>query len=309
LTPEKLSPVVAEGWSSLSLDDRLVAAVLPDAIGFWDFNSGKALGKLSLNRPWFVHFGPGVMVTGDRSGTYCWPVRVDQRTPGRLCIGPPAAIGVPAGAPASYLSQDGKILVTAMGLVGEFEPWAGAWLWRAEKPGPPLHLAPGSHVWAVALSPDGSELMTQSDAPREMICWDARTGKVKRRFARQRAPSYSMDARWLVLGSDITTGDMRRLQLLDRRSGTIKRELPGWGGVFTRDSETLVTWDDQGVSLVEPRGGNQLVRLDTGEPDAKFRSNPLVSADNAHILTCQGDELYIWDLRRLREELAALGLD
>jgi WD40 repeat protein len=79
---------------------------------------------------------------------------------------------------------------------------------------------------------------------------------------------------------------------------------------FSPDSRFLAVGERHGVvRLCEAETGREIARLTA--PESIGHVPWLFSPDGAHLLTLHGENkgLYVWDLRRIREQLAVLGLD
>jgi hypothetical protein len=79
---------------------------------------------------------------------------------------------------------------------------------------------------------------------------------------------------------------------------------------FSPDSRLLAFGDTHGaIRLVEVETGRELATLTPAEPSA-YRPM-FFNADGSHLAAENLDHqgIYVWDLRRIREQLAGLGLD
>jgi WD40 repeat protein len=108
------------GDLAVSPDGRLVAATIGSGIGIWDLQRRNLLALLPLQDPRFVRFalGPdGALLTGDRSGTYRWPLRRTTDLVHVWHLGPPVPLALPPGA---FLTQtrDGHGLALSFRPVG-----------------------------------------------------------------------------------------------------------------------------------------------------------------------------------------------
>jgi WD40 repeat protein len=197
VSPYKLSAPV-------SPDGRLVAAAMAGGVAFWDLDVGTELAFLPLkNAAGFVDFEPGAggaLLVGDESGLYRWPVRPDPQVPGRRRIGPPQALGFPAGGFYGR-SADGRVLATAFRSVDWCEPWAGCWVRHADRPDRPLILDAGKDIRSLAVSPDGRWVVTLERADGPVKLWDANTGRPERTLRERGGEVHlSPDGRWLSIG-------------------------------------------------------------------------------------------------------------
>jgi len=290
--------------ASVSPDSKLLAVSMSDGVGLWDLDSGKELEFLPLKRTRFVHFEPGPyssLLIGDESSTFRWPIQSDSIQPGVERIGPPEALALPAGSPPGQ-SRDGRVLASACRAVGTIEPWAGGWVLHADRPDAPLHLAAGTDLWNMAVSPDGRWLVTGRQNAGSIQLWDAATGEFQRELPGEDAsPQFSPDGKWLSVG-----GKQGRLIQVETWQDGINL---GNTGRFAPDGKMLAIWTDTAaLRLVDTATGRELARLE--DPDFEIAHEILFTLDGSRLITLHHSKgMHLWDLRLLREELAQRGLD
>ncbi len=299
---------------SISADGRLLAVAITGGVGLWDLETGWFLNFLPLHgrdsRAYFVLFEPGpagALLSGDRSGTYRWPIHGDDSKPGRRRIGPPQPLALPPGWHTSQ-SSDGRVLASCFRTVGDWQPWAGAWVLRADQPDSPLHLAAGADFDYATVSPDGRWIVTAVHIHRGGLgavqLWDAQTGRLERNLLdRADFPTFSPDGRWLAIGGEDA-------QLFTVGTWTPVRKLSRWVHTFAPDSRTLVEGTDEPhvLRLVEVATGRELARLE--DPELNGADHVLFTPDGSRLITINSQTgIHIWDLRRLRAGLAERGRD
>jgi eukaryotic-like serine/threonine-protein kinase len=290
--------------ASVSPDNKLLAVCVGDGVSVWDLNLGNELQFLPLRRPRFAHFEPApraALLIGDDSTTFRWPIHDDENGSGLICLGPPVALALPAGA-ATGQSSDGKVLATACRAVSKFEPWAGGWILRAAHPDEPLHLAAGADLWNLAVSPDGRWLATGQQVAGRIDLWDASTGTFQRTVEREGAlPQFSPDGKWLSVG-----GKEGRLIEMGTWQDGIKL---GNAARFAPDGKMLAVWTDTAaLRLVDTATGRELARLE--DPDFEIVHEIVFTPDGSRLITVHRSKgMHVWDLGLLREELAEHGLD
>jgi WD40 repeat protein len=78
---------------------------------------------------------------------------------------------------------------------------------------------------------------------------------------------------------------------------------------FARDGRLLALDDGGRVRLVDPGSGQAIATLDTGTGSSDHFHCLAFSPDGSHLAAGQGHIIHLWDLRRIRAGLAAIGLD
>jgi WD40 repeat protein len=139
--------------------------------------------------------------------------------------------------------------------------------------------------------------------------WDATTGKQVHALpvALDANVAFSPDNRWLVT----STSDETRFWEVG--SWTPRHAIPRTAAshfgsvVFSRDSRMLaISLRHWGVTLVEPNTGRELATLDEAGRELALGFSP----DGAFLATFgENNTIRLWDLRRIRAQLAEMGLD
>jgi WD40 repeat protein len=289
-------------WAMRPLDreGRLVAVSARTGLAIVDVIRGEEVALLPRCIPVQAEPG-GALITRSAGGLWRWPVAVDPQT-GRRRYGPPRRLPLP-GAPAREVGSnaDGRVLAVPLA------NGSAVVLFPAE--GRVVPLGPQSDVRHAAVSPDGRWVATGSHSVLKGVgaqVWEAASGRLACAlpvpglcFVR-----FSPDRKWLL-----TTGGGYRLWSVDGwKEGPA---LAGEGaGAFSPDGSLLALQDEPGVvRLVAPATGKELARLTAPEPEAL---QPHCFAADGTLLVCLNvdrEALQIFDLRRIRGRLAALGLD
>jgi serine/threonine protein kinase/WD40 repeat protein len=274
----------------------------PAGISVLDAANGSELTRIPLANEVPFHWGPGgELLTWGRSGVLRWPAAADRDRPGHHRFGPPQSLLKGQIQCPCDSSPDGQTI--AVPLFGK-----GALVLHRDRPGRPVALGPQQDVRSAAVSPDGRWVATgshTSDDACAVRVWDARTGRLVQSLP---VPgpcgvAFGPDGRWLL-----TTSGGGRLW----RAGTWE-EGPGLGGrtaCFAPDGRSLAVEGEGGaIRLVEADSGGELARL--GGP-VHTPVRPLCfSPDGTRLvaLAVETRTLVEWDLRALRQDLQALGLD
>jgi WD40 repeat protein len=252
----------------------------------------------------------GVAKGGGTADLAFWPCRRDPQQPDLLRIGPPRGPGnkrlaiFTDDAAGTDLSADGRVLAVA-------NRNKGALVLYLDESGKEVPLGPQYDVRFVAVSPDGRLVVTCShwSDPRfkSAHIWDATNGQHVHDLPLDDStvPAFSPNGRWLAT-STIGLG----CKLWEVGSWREACHLGGEGVAFSPDSRLLAIGDKHGpIRLVEVETGREVARLTAPEPI--WYLPVCFSPDGAQLVAVHRDNkgLYVWDLRRIREQLAPLGLD
>ncbi len=286
-------------------DGLVLAACTPDGFGLWDPRTGERLASASVASPLdVVSFEPsGALLTSGPSGTFRWPFRSDPALVGTVRLGPPRRLPLPETAGGQIAcSLDGRVLASADG--------AGGWVLHDDYPGRPIRLKPHEDARAVAVSPDGSWVATGSQHGTGAKVWDARTGRLEKELLSSEGwvrVGFSPDGRWLA-----ARGNGLRLWAVGSwREGPRLGGIPGAAFAFSPVEKLLATETGHGaLRLVDPDTGREYARLE--DPDQVRVAWICFSPDGTQLLTAgagPGAWIRVWDLRAIRRQLAAMGLD
>jgi serine/threonine protein kinase/WD40 repeat protein len=293
-------------------EGRLLAARAADAsLLLVDLDAGGEVGRMAAGpRVTPLRWEPrtGELVTYGVQGLLHWPSRANPAT-GRYRLGPPKRLLAGDfwdGRLAS--SSDGQtIAIPGRGsgaLVLDLKKPAAATDWVSGA----VRLGPQHDVRWCAVSPDGRWVATGSHADTAGFAakvWNAATGELVKEFA---VPgfctvTFSPDGRWLLT----TGGGCRLWRVGSWREGPM---IGGASGCFSPDGQLVAVEDSAGaVRLVRPETGFELARLEAPE---QTRLQPAAfSPDGTRLIAVGIDTqaLHVWDLGRLREQLAAIDLD
>jgi tetratricopeptide (TPR) repeat protein len=182
-----------------------------------------------------------------------------------------------------------------------YQPWAGAWVRHADRPDRPLVLDAGKSLHNMTLSPDGKWLVTLEDFGPVKL-WDAQSGRLERTLQESGSDvSFSPDGRWLSIGWDggclLAVGSWQEVRKLKH------------AGYFSPDNRIMAVRSAGGwaILLVETETGKELARLEDPDQDATW--DVKFTSDGSRLLVSSGQGIRVWDLRRIRAELARRDLD
>jgi serine/threonine protein kinase/WD40 repeat protein len=300
-------------------DSRLLAFTRQDGVHLWDAAAGRLVGRVPSGDGCALAFHPQgqCLFTTGNGGLMQWPIVAERDAPA-LRVGPGTVVR-----PTSAPSQSLRIDVAGKGdwlLLGAGD--GGLDLVPLVKQRGACHLGTpegAEGFYGVALSPDChwavwathiGDPVTGEDVVR---IWDVAQGTVVRSFhfpaGQQPGAAFSPDGRWLVTGV---------------RSEYCFREVGSWEAkarlpreprsiycyvAFSGDGRLLAL--GQGFNRIELREAGTLRHLATLElPGQAILRGLSLSPDGTRLAAAINWKLIaLWDLRRLRQELAALDLD
>jgi WD40 repeat protein len=288
--------------ASFSADGRLLATAHDDGARLWDLKAGWPLALLPARGCRFVLFHPDghSLVLSGHMGLQQWPVQTMENPDAlTLSIGPPQTLWSTALEYAHW-GPHGQTLVVA-------SPKG----FHLLELGPPLQVRHrGDHRNAafLVLSGDGHWIATGTWKGQGVRVWNAHTGSLATNLplGENVAVAFSPQSRWLV------TGAPEEYRFWKVGSWEIAHAVPRqhagdmYGSmVFSPDGRTLalVRGRNSDLKLVEADTGREWATLEAGEPHCfSPRGNWLVTSEANGLLR-------LWDLRRIRQQLADLKLD
>jgi WD40 repeat protein/serine/threonine protein kinase len=299
-------PVGWEGLGATSPDGRW--QVTNEEYRVWDLALKKEVGSLSL-----PNFGSGgvmfhptkpLFFTCSGAGLHRWPFELRD---GLLRMGPPSQLLPPADWGPISLDREGELLAVGR-FGGEF-----AILDTKDSPGRARLL--DYRCRSVSLSPDGRWVAAG------LNIWNARTGKVEKELMRNvpgATAVFSPDSRWLLTVTDNEfgiwePGTWRPIRQIPREKGA--RDGSGVAGstfaAFTPDGKVVaVAVSQTAVQLFDTETWLPLGLLQG--PDAYRFDRLQFTPDGAKLLVSRGGftpSVRVWDLRRIRAQLAEARLD
>jgi WD40 repeat protein len=289
---------------------RLLAAAHADGVRLWDLATNQEAGFLPVGNSAFAEFFPdGDLFAAGPDGAARWPVGPDPGRPGGLRVGPPRSLGkfpVRHTDWSACLFPDGRTVAVE-------DPVGEQVLAVDLETGERRSLVRGLHARCrVTVSPDGRWVATAPYSGTGPVgVWDARTGDHQSDLPVANGQvAFSPDGRWLVTGTPVEyrfweTGTWRPDRVVPRTQGG-----EGVGHLaFSADGGLLaLAMSRHEVQLLDPATGRELATLRPPEPVIVGR--PCFSPDGSRLaVATEGQGVQVWDLRRLRQQLAAIGLD
>jgi tetratricopeptide (TPR) repeat protein/WD40 repeat protein len=297
----------------ISPDGRLLAIAGDDTVRFRDLVAGKDLAPLALTGARGATFDPAgrYLLTHSACGLYHWPIT--RTGPQSLRLGPPQAVSLGVREPLEFVSpsRDGRTTAVRVGL-GDASRAA---LLDVEKRSVTAWLSGQRNLWMTALSPDGQWVASGAWHGRDIRIWETATGRLvdkkPLRDGYSASIAFSPDGKWLVTCDEKEyrswgVGSWRFSHRVARES--VEGDIPG-SMAFTRDGRMLaITHSQQVIKLIDPATGKEFVTLEAPEPLPIYQL--CFSPDGSHLAAWGGAGVtQLWDLRRIRQQLQAIGLD
>jgi WD40 repeat protein len=292
----------------ISPDGRLLALGMGDGLRLWELSSGRELAFVAGGRVRCVTFfpeGDGLLTCG-LDGLRRWPLRSDATRPGMLRLGPPLDIPVPA--PPERICRDAS--GSTAGVVSESA--GAAWiidLATGAVRGPALKHDNATYV---ALSSDARWMATAGWHSGSVRLWDAREGRLIEEWAPEPFGTntvwFTPDSRELLIcrGDQIIFRDLATLS--SRHLERERSHYPAFSVAFSDEGRLIAVEMAPGVvHLKDVRTGRTVARLEDphGDPARWLRFTP----DGTQLVVSSEFAIHIWDLRTVRRELKAIGLD
>jgi WD40 repeat protein len=292
--------------------DRLLAVQSKSGLALRDLETGekaadlKLLGSSSLGTATVRFVSDGSMVTGDRPGLLQWPVR-RGRGGSTIRLGPPRMLlDARIRDSAFSVTPDGRVVVAAVPHTSY-----GAIAHVNRTPERTIHLGPQPDVRYVAVSPDGRWAATVTHIGGTagdvgVGIWEVETGsRVRVLPARNISqPLFSPDGRSFVIaneGCDVcSVGSWRLERTIDTQ---------GRYFAFSPDGRLLALSVEDAVRLYDFASGRRLATLAAQDPSITGRVAFSRDGTRLAVIGLQSHQIHVWDLRRVRAGLAALGLD
>jgi WD40 repeat protein/tetratricopeptide (TPR) repeat protein len=285
---------VQHGRASVHRDGRLLVVGTDQGAALMDLARGTELAFLPIDNAVHSLFEPsGDLLTSGGLGVWRWPIQADPSR-GELRIGPPRQLALPAG--ACGIAEDGA------GQIVSKADFASAHVATPERTS---HVGPLADCRSVAVSPDGQWLATGSHGKEGARVWRVRDGIEVSHLAIEGLVGvfFSPDGKWLMTASPPcrlwTAGTWRQA-----------REVGGVGLGFSRDGALLVVQDSSTIlRLVEPETGRPVARLESPDLCGAWWADFSPDGSLLVFTTNDGPAVHVWDLRAIRRQLAAMGLD
>jgi WD40 repeat protein/tRNA A-37 threonylcarbamoyl transferase component Bud32 len=290
----------------------LLASSGEDGVRLWDVNAGVNVRHIPLPETKSVVWqadGAG-LITCSHEGLQRWPVtRAGERQPGVVQLGPPTRLAVLGAGlqDRAGSSPGGRWIAATDSARGEIILIDAAGAMQRVPVG-----GTTPNRW-VTVSPDGRWLATSAWAEDGARVWDVRTAKLVANLPCANAPrlAFSPDGRWLVTGTGLKddfweVGTWKAVRSIPHEeTGDLPRPV-----AFSSDGTLVAVAPTRRViRLLDGATGRELATL--RKVNTKLLGWLSFSSDGSQLAaaTDKGQVIYLWDLRRIRQQLAQMNQD
>jgi WD40 repeat protein len=298
---EQLEP--GAGTLAVHPGGRLAVQTFKDGLALFDLETGRELASVKLAgvNGCVCFDGSGNLLTNGFAGFFRWSVRPDPTRPGQLIVGPAERLPFNRGNRQIAASRDGKVIGQAMYNGYGMAPYRGGWILNPNATRP-RRVEVGASIASASVHPDGRWVAFGRHVNRVDV-YEVATGRRAWQSPADRHHycRFSVDGRWLV-----TDNEGGRAYAV----GTWKPGPPLGSGIpwdVSSDGRLVVLGQTDGVyRLVELATGRELAQLE--DPD-QTAGAALFTPEGTRLVVAAQNGLRVWDLHRIRAELAELGLD
>jgi serine/threonine protein kinase/WD40 repeat protein/tetratricopeptide (TPR) repeat protein len=306
------------GGVDYSPDGRLLASAGSNGVQLGDQATGTELAQLSTDfweRALFHPSGTSLLTRNRRGDLLRWSIQLDQAR-GVLQVGSPQWLDLRDTRKHTQVWRDKDIQVwrdnkgLSVGLLDRANHLA--FVINVDKPAERLVLGPHRSIDCIARSPDGQWVVTGASTDSSIKVWDAIHGRlVKELHCDFSELAFSADSHWMITRKG---SDHRLWQVGSWEPGLAFRSKQ-WHGIeglaVTPDSGLMAISsypDARYIKLIQPNTGDEIATLEA--PDPKPYTTLRFSPDGSQLAAATADYvIHLWDLRAIRRQLAAIGLD
>jgi serine/threonine protein kinase/WD40 repeat protein/tetratricopeptide (TPR) repeat protein len=288
------SPPLSLRRASIRCDGRVLAVGSDRGVVLWDLSRGTELAFLPIGLAGHSTFEPsGNLLTTGALGVWRWPIRVEQERE-ELNVGPPLRLPLPPSDCSIDEDQSGQVVVLA-----DYQ------LTHVLTPERTFDIGPLLDFRSVAVSPDGEYFAIGSHGGSAIQIRRARdaTRVAELPVDGPGASVFSPDGKWLM-----TRGSPCRIWTVG--TWIEARRFSGAGCCFSPDGRLLAVQDaSKIIHLVEPETGRAVAQLESPDPCSVESATFSPDGSRLVITTREDPGARVWNLRSIRRQLSAMGLD
>ena len=297
--------------SALHRDGRVLAASSYRRLHFFDLETGQQLAEMSFtdgrNASILGCDPTGAWLTGGTSGLLKWPVQTREDDPETLQIGPPQILARGFNSDASWgagVSSDGRLIA-----VPDFSYCT---VIEQGREAPLFRLGEQTDMRACAISDDWVITCSHwsNGTTSGAQVWSARDGAHVRYLPLKAyvQAKFSPDGKWLATSSP-EEGGAPVTRLWDTNNWRERLKFESRSIAFSPDSRVLAVADERGaIRLVDMHSGREFGWLNAPEAQSVVLAG--FTPDASKLIAANAKwEILVWDLRAVRSQLKAEGLD
>jgi eukaryotic-like serine/threonine-protein kinase len=293
-----------------SPDGRLLASSDTDGARLWDPDTGASVAHLPLGDVGAVQFSPDGLhlLTRLVSGPRVWPLRpVGDGANSSLRIDPARQFpNATTGLNSTHDAWD----ATGRFLMARDDVRSQAVVFDVVNSIELARLGPHVGLNQCPISPDGRWVASATWKGKDVKVWEVATGRLAWQTPSDSAfVKFSPDGRWLAVGK-FPGRECRLWHVGSWRPGpTIEVGASFLTMAFSRDGQVLAIDDAGRMRLVDTGSGREIATLEAGGGSSANFFCLAFSPDGTQLAAGRDHIIHLWDLRRTREQLVALGLD
>ena len=288
----------------------LLAVGMDDGARLWNLATGREVAFLPVGLTHSANFvarPEGVeLLTCGLGGLLRWPIRAAPELPGRLCIGPPRLIPLPDVPHSAQPSADGRVVAVSSERSGT------ALVVDLATQALQCILAPHPGLNRAVLSPDGRWAATSGWHTPSIRVWNAHTGAMVKELplGDQNTVFFAPDGRALVTsrGDEYVYWEIPSWRPVRRLPWEVQ-SYPGWVAFSPDHTLLALELSPAVIHLIDAASGTTLAKLE--DPHADRARWLGFSPDGTQLvaIATYSQAIHVWDLRLIRQRLAAIDLD
>lgn len=284
-------------------DGRVLASAGEDGTLLWDLENDRLLGSMPTGHTSDLHFEPGsgrLLITCSDKGLVRWSFAVADKGLSAIgqelfSSGPCVRSSAAAGGDALAYVQGGRIRVVfrKSGRMGLIEGFKG--------------------LDALALSPDSRWLAGGNWRGTQARVWDLASGNPVAELAKE-TPSvnvrFSPGGKWLVAATseDYRVWRIAPWEEVRRIPRQIKlSNLPGIMDISADETLMALVMNQKLIQIFDVESGRLMLSLEPPAPEA-FGALQFTPDQTRLLATTSGNQILLWELHKIREQLNAIGI-